>query len=73
MIAYKYMAYVGILTKTVLLIPTVNATLSFIASSPSNSQGVQISSAWYGTIAAVSIPTFILLLLNTINYVIFLR
>lgn len=72
MIAYKYIAYVGILTKTVLFIPTVYACVSFIMAN-SDSFPMDITGTLYGAIATLSIPTIVLLFANTINFSIFLR
>jgi hypothetical protein len=72
MIAYKYISYVGILTKTILFIPTIYACLSFIMAN-SESFPMTISNALFGPIAALSVPTLILLFINTINFSIFLR
>ncbi len=72
MLAFKYISNVGILTKTVLFIPTVNACVSFIMANSSTS-AIQISSTLYGAITVISIPTLILLLINTADFIIFLR
>lgn len=71
-IVYKYIAHVGIFTKTILFIPTVYACVSFILAN-SDSFPMQISPSIYGAIAGLSIPTLFLLIINTINYNIFLR
>ncbi len=72
MIAYRYIAYVGILTKTVLFIPGVYACVSFVMA---NTDGfpMKVSGSMYGVIATLSIPTLILLIVNTINFNVFLR
>lgn len=72
MIIYKYITYVGIFTKTILFIPTVYACVSFILAN-STDFPITISSSVYGVIATLSVPTFILLSINTINFNIFLR
>ena len=72
MIAYKYISYVGILTKTILFIPTVYACTSFIMAN-SESFPMTISGSLLGPIAALSVPTLILLFVNTIIFSIFLR
>ena len=73
MIIYKYIAYVGIFTKTILFIPTVYACISFILAKNSDTFPMTISSTVYGAIATLSIPTLILLFINTIDFDIFLR
>lgn len=72
MIIYKYIAYLGIFTKTVLFIPTVYASVSFILAD-SDTFPINISPSVFGAVATLSIPTLILLFVNTINYNIFLR
>ena len=72
MIIYKYIAYLGIFTKTILFIPTVYACVSFVLAG-SDDFPMTISSTVYGVIATLSIPTLILLFINTINFNIFLR
>jgi heme/copper-type cytochrome/quinol oxidase subunit 2 len=72
MIAYKYISYVSIFTKTILFIPTVYACVSFVMANSDNFP-MSISGSLYGIIATLSIPTIILLFINTINFDIFLR
>lgn len=73
MLAYKYISNIGIFTKTILFIPTVNACLSFIMANTNAERAIQIPDELYGVVTVLSIFTLILLLINSINFIIFLR
>lgn len=72
MIAYKYISYVGMFTKTILVIPTVYACVSFMVAENEDFP-FTINNSMYAAIAAISIPTIMLLFINIVNFNIFLR